>query len=635
MSDFVVKTTSTDTKPADPTKHVNYSYGMVLGVDDFTQEFAYLAGRDQWLARDGIGYGTLRGLQVLIENDGANGPRIVVTAGAALSPTGQLICVTAAQCASLNGWLQKNRPAGASVRLFVTLCYRECLTDKLPIPGEPCRSEDLAMAASRIQDDFALELRTESPNQLEEESVRRFGDWLRQMPLEAGAATTVQEFSNAVRRSIHLAGDATPPTITFDAWDAAIKIPAENAHHFWRAAFLIWTTEIRPFFARAGACSAPSGDGCLLLAEVVAPLTSDFRVDGDANVVAVDESRRPFVPHLRMLQEWLLQDTLLPSGAGGAALPSNAVVTERAFGQAPNVGILTEYSRADHTHGTPDDPIPAHVANTSAHTDHLLAGDVVGALGATIVSRLQAVPVDGAVPQENQVLRFIEGMWRPSSSGGDGGGEPGPQGPAGEQGPPGPAGAAGPQGAQGSAGLVGAAGAQGPQGPQGPVGPVGPVGPQGPQGLRGPQGEPGVGAADAVLHPSGLPNYSIVAAGIVSGRGNPRLPVYNELTIVDIQPGLILYTFRDYKPPSVRDEFQYIVKAAPVLQSPEQIEREQNGEILSFGELQTLRAAIRVDFRGFVVEGFVLQVLINSEALDLERLKQLEIMIEVSRYEGG
>ena len=39
----------------DPTLHVNYVRGMVLGVDDYVQEFAYLANRDQWALRDLIG----------------------------------------------------------------------------------------------------------------------------------------------------------------------------------------------------------------------------------------------------------------------------------------------------------------------------------------------------------------------------------------------------------------------------------------------------------------------------------------------------------------------------------------------------------------------------------------------------
>jgi len=82
-----------------PRQHVNYAKGMVLGVDDFTQEFAYLSGRQQWLARDVIGYGTLSGLRVQIEDAGADGPRVRVGAGSALAPGGQMICVGADQCA--------------------------------------------------------------------------------------------------------------------------------------------------------------------------------------------------------------------------------------------------------------------------------------------------------------------------------------------------------------------------------------------------------------------------------------------------------------------------------------------------------------------------------------------------------
>ena len=67
--------TALDTVDFDPTQHVNYAKGMVLGVDDFRQEFAYLSGRDQWLVRDAIGYGTASGLHVFVESDGADGPR--------------------------------------------------------------------------------------------------------------------------------------------------------------------------------------------------------------------------------------------------------------------------------------------------------------------------------------------------------------------------------------------------------------------------------------------------------------------------------------------------------------------------------------------------------------------------------
>ena len=71
--------TPLETAVFDATQHVNFAKGMVLGVDDFRQEFAYLSGRDQWLARDAIGYGTASGLRVHFESDSAEGPRLHVT----------------------------------------------------------------------------------------------------------------------------------------------------------------------------------------------------------------------------------------------------------------------------------------------------------------------------------------------------------------------------------------------------------------------------------------------------------------------------------------------------------------------------------------------------------------------------
>ena len=90
---------------ADLSRHVNYTNGMILGADDYSQEFAYHAARDQWITRETLGYGTLSGLAVDVEADGKKGPRIRVTAGSAAAPSGQLICVGRDQCGSLNPWL--------------------------------------------------------------------------------------------------------------------------------------------------------------------------------------------------------------------------------------------------------------------------------------------------------------------------------------------------------------------------------------------------------------------------------------------------------------------------------------------------------------------------------------------------
>src|SRR5262249_55057328 len=148
-----------------------------------TQQFAYHNGRDLWLARDLLGYGTVWGLQVTVVLDSGK-PKVEVAPGVAVSPRGELIHVCPAQCAFLNDWLTPHKadlpvaaaasppgsPPGGSVKVYVVLCYRECPTDAVPVPGEPCRSEDDAMAPSRLKDDFFLDLRLKPPDQREEDA---------------------------------------------------------------------------------------------------------------------------------------------------------------------------------------------------------------------------------------------------------------------------------------------------------------------------------------------------------------------------------------------------------------------------------------------------------------------------------
>ena len=186
-------TVDTGTAAPDPSKHVNYTQGMVLGVDDFTQEFAYLDNRDQWLPRETIGYGTVTGLQVDAHlKDGQH--EISVSPGVAVSPRGQLIRVKPAQCAVIETWLQLDTTqaqlqelaiaANATFDAYVVLCYRDCPVDNLPVPGEPCRCDSDTLAPSRIQDDFRLELTLRAPPQREEDAVRDLVTWLRGIPVE-------------------------------------------------------------------------------------------------------------------------------------------------------------------------------------------------------------------------------------------------------------------------------------------------------------------------------------------------------------------------------------------------------------------------------------------------------------------
>jgi hypothetical protein len=113
-------------------------------------------------ARDLLGYGTVRGLAVDIEGDEGKTSdslqkwKVTVTGGAALDPCGRLICVPRAQCGYLNDWLKDHADAvrkkvteEGSLDLYLTLSYDDCPTDSVPIPGEPCRSDDELKAPSR------------------------------------------------------------------------------------------------------------------------------------------------------------------------------------------------------------------------------------------------------------------------------------------------------------------------------------------------------------------------------------------------------------------------------------------------------------------------------------------------------
>lgn len=345
-----------ETAVFDPTRHVNFAKGMVLGVDDFRQEFAYLAGRGQWLARDAVGYGTQSGLRVFVEPSGAEGPRLHVTAGSALVPSGKLVCVGADQCALLNKWLAKPanaavvtqllQPAsppgspplsppsldGGAIALYLTLCYEDCTAFPVPVPGEPCRSEDELMADSRVVDDFRLELRQAPPPQVEEDALRDFVQWLRGSinVVAVGSPPAVDEnaWLDAMRPAaqpwLDAAAQSPPlsPSASFDTFGdylrtlspPTIAVGQDQVCAFLRVAFRFWVTELRPLWmARRCHGATVKEQDCVLLARLEFEVqyvggspTGAWVVAGSPATVAIDETRRPFLVSLRMQQEWMM-----------------------------------------------------------------------------------------------------------------------------------------------------------------------------------------------------------------------------------------------------------------------------------------------------------------------------------------
>ena len=383
--------------PLDPTQYVNYTRGMVLGVDDFQQEHAWLAGRDQWLARDAVGYGTVSGLQVYAQADGSVGMRLHVSPGAALLPSGKLVCVGADQCAVINQWLAKAAHAAlvnalltggsppvspptsppssspptvtsGSITLHLTLCYADCTTRPVPIPGAPCRSEDELMQPSRVADDFRLDLLGAPPAQVEEDALRDFVLWLRSnvtfattsppvAPDEVGwlaaLRVAVQPWLQAAAASPPV---SPPPTVStlgdylFDLSPPGVDLAPSHWPDFLRVALRFWVTELRPLWAamRCQVAQAPDLD-CVLLASVTFDVAwiggspqGTWQIAGSPVALQIDESRRPVLANVRLLQEWSLYDgapaSAEPYAPGGAVV----AVTDggTGLGSAPGDGQI-------------------------------------------------------------------------------------------------------------------------------------------------------------------------------------------------------------------------------------------------------------------------------------------------------
>src|SRR5215831_16417184 len=95
----VFQTVTPSMQNLDPLKRVNYTFGLVLGVDEFLQEQIYFMEKDHSQYRLAHGYGTVCGLQVQ------------VSPGVAIIPQGQEIHVSRLMCAKLNDWLKANKAA--------------------------------------------------------------------------------------------------------------------------------------------------------------------------------------------------------------------------------------------------------------------------------------------------------------------------------------------------------------------------------------------------------------------------------------------------------------------------------------------------------------------------------------------
>jgi hypothetical protein len=327
-------TASPNLQKLDPLKRVNYTFGLVLGVEEFVQSDTYFLAKHQVENRLLHGYGTVCGLAVVVQT--APVLEVQVTPGWAINPCGQEIKVPQLMCVQVDNWLSANLAAlqaallttapPSSLNLCVVLCYRECQTDTVPIPGEPCMTQSSAMAPSRIADSFELMLCLDystsppvssppgassnglcqtRPTQLEDDAIRAFARLLSEFEVSTiGPFLTVEQVEQLV---LNLAQPVSSPPIGSPPIGPPYLISAAYAGELRRAALRTWVTQVRPFICSAQGTNpcCPPQEKCVLLAELTVGLTGGA-TEWIATGVSADDSLRPFLVPTRLLQEILL-----------------------------------------------------------------------------------------------------------------------------------------------------------------------------------------------------------------------------------------------------------------------------------------------------------------------------------------
>lgn len=444
MQDCCTSATS-DKVLLSPNKRVNYTFGMVLGVDDFRQEQEHFEWKHRLSNLLLHGSGTVCGLKVTTEVVGAD-VEVRIAPGYAISPHGRWIWVERALCARLGEWIiktgskQSPPPAPGQHTAYVKLCYAECPTDIVPIAGAPCADEADTRAASRILETARAEFSWESPDRHAEWHYREFGELLHRVEIveETLSPDDAERFLETVRDFGRVNTVSPPTSPPQDCGDlnhhpqthasppvspdtGLFQLSEATACDTIREALTIWVTEVCPHMQRHLA-DCQKDDDCILVACL------HFELDGAgllvASSVSAEDCERPVIVSDRLKQElFCLSGRRGPTGPAGPT----------------------------------------------------------GATGATGVAGATGAP--GA----------------PGATGATGRtGATGPTGVTGATGPTGPPGVGG-SGTIGPTGPTGATGSSGPTGPTGRTGPTGPTGPTGATGATGSSGLTAFALGDVVV----------------------------------------------------------------------------------------------------------------------------------------
>lgn len=343
MSEVMRRCVAVSTGALSPDCRVNYQFGLVLGVDEFEQEDLYLRERDERAARSLHGYGTTVGMHVTADRPvvAPDDVEVRVEPGSAVDQYGRPIVIRTAQCARVGAWLAGEerdaaaagqpspleanlRPSG-DLTLYVVAEYASCPDALVPLPGNPCDSDDDVTAASRVRDSWRLGFRWEPPSMPHWDGVRELADLLTPIELHDGSLLESDEELLAAHVRA-LAPGATTPALPLPT---APVLPRSGARAALDRLLTIWITEVRPLLAPD--LVQPSGEAAILLSTITVVPAWPF-VTAAPVITACslpDDEGRPYLAPTQLIQELVLL------GAGVATIVAGSPIETPA--PAPSV----------------------------------------------------------------------------------------------------------------------------------------------------------------------------------------------------------------------------------------------------------------------------------------------------------
>lgn len=293
---------------------VNYVFGLVLGVDEFTQEQHYHLNKNYLHHRGLHGYGAVSGLRVALKAVGEGDIEITVGGGLGVDQVGRTFAVREKQCARLKAWLKQPEqndltedyasPSGddGSKTLYVVAQYDSCETEQVPIAGEPCGTGEENRAPSRIKDTIKIELREKenTPNMAAWAAVQRFARLLSDIEIDPASNVRNEDLiSNHLGKTDGLE----------DFLQGLVQLGKEKlklSQADFNQVMNIWISRVRPRLEPPVLDPNMENDAAILLARIDFKATEESTTEEPRfEIVGVDHSNRPYLLHTQLIQSLL------------------------------------------------------------------------------------------------------------------------------------------------------------------------------------------------------------------------------------------------------------------------------------------------------------------------------------------